>query len=100
MTRFLVDTWFFVAYVHREDPDHHRVQAMWRLKVAQAVRNVALDGVEVVPQDRKLFLKALALYEQRLDKKYSLADCMSMVLMRERGIQDVLTNDHHFRQEG
>jgi predicted nucleic acid-binding protein len=129
MRRFLVDTWFFVAYVHREDPDHHRVQAMWRsiphdgfvthdgvltelltffagfgpmwrLKVAQAVRNVALDGVEVVPQDRKLFLKALALYEQRLDKKYSLADCMSMVLMRERGIQHVLTNDHHFRQEG
>jgi uncharacterized protein len=35
-----------------------------------------------------------------LDKAYSLVDCMSMSLMRERGITHILTNDHHFRQEG
>jgi predicted nucleic acid-binding protein len=47
-----------------------------------------------------LFSAALSLYEQRPDKEYSLVDCMSMTLMRERGITHVLTNDHHFRQEG
>ena len=46
------------------------------------------------------FARALDLYEARPDKEYSLVDCMSMVVMRERGITHVLTNDHHFRQEG
>ena len=49
---------------------------------------------------RELFERALSLYERRPDKEYSLVDCMSMTLMRERGITHVLTNDHHFRQEG
>ena len=48
----------------------------------------------------ELFIRGLYLYEQRPDKEYSLVDCMSMTLMRERGITHVLTNDHHLRQEG
>src|SRR4051794_39593150 len=44
------------------------------------------------------FMAALDLYSKRPDKEYSLVDCMSMTLMRERGITHVLTNDHHFRQ--
>lgn len=129
MTHYLIDTWFFIAQMHRGDPDHARAQRLWReipherfvthdgvltelltffgefgplwrLKAAQAVRTMTIKGVDAVPQDRALFLRALALYERRLDKGYSLADCMSMVVMRERGITHVLTNDHHFRQEG
>jgi uncharacterized protein len=129
MTRFFADTWFFVAYAHRGDADHDHAARMWRRidpgrfvthdgvlaelltyfaefgpafrqRVTRLVRNLPLLRVEVVPQDRDLFRRALALYEQRLDKGYSFADCMSMVVMRERGIDHVLTNDHHFRQEG
>jgi predicted nucleic acid-binding protein len=44
--------------------------------------------------------RALYLYSLRVDKAYSLVDCMSMVVMQDRGITHVLTNDHHFRQEG
>ena len=47
-----------------------------------------------------VFLAGLALYERRPDKQYSLADCISMNVMRQRGIQEVLTNDQHFKQEG
>jgi uncharacterized protein len=36
----------------------------------------------------------------RLDKGYSLKDCISMHTMRQRGISEVLTNDRHFEQEG
>jgi predicted nucleic acid-binding protein len=54
----------------------------------------------VLPFSRGLFDAALALYEERLDKKYSLTDCASMVVMRDRRISHVLTNDHHFEQEG
>jgi predicted nucleic acid-binding protein len=56
--------------------------------------------VEVLPQSRADFDAALALYEARPDKDYSLTDCRSMLAMRARGITEVLTKDHHFTQEG
>ena len=40
------------------------------------------------------------LYASRLDKGYSLTDCVSMEAMRSEGLIDVLTNDRHFEQEG
>jgi uncharacterized protein len=36
----------------------------------------------------------------RRDKAYILPDCASMLAMRCEGIVEVLTNDHHFTQEG
>ena len=68
---------------------------------AQCVRDL-YDGadVEVISQDRSGFFDALSLYERRLDKGYSLTDCRSMLLMKQRGLTDVLTHDHHFTQEG
>ena len=67
---------------------------------AIAVIRGALEAFEVVHVGRELFSQSVDLYAARLDKEYSLVDCMSMVLMKERGITHVLTNDHHFRQEG
>jgi uncharacterized protein len=54
----------------------------------------------VIPQSRSSLLEALALYEARPDKEYSLTDCISMQVMRREGLTEVLTNDHHFTQEG
>ena len=39
-------------------------------------------------------------YGQRLDKGYSLTDCISMIVMEQMGITEVLTYDKHFAQEG
>jgi predicted nucleic acid-binding protein len=67
---------------------------------------VLVDGlladphVHVVEATRGLFLEGLSLYRARLDKAYSLTDCMSMQVMRREGLTEVLTNDHHFTQEG
>lgn len=58
------------------------------------------DETLVLLHDYKDFLKALKLYKIRLDKGYSLTDCISMNAMREFGIAGVLTNDTHFSQEG
>ena len=52
------------------------------------------------PKPRADFDAALALYEARPDKEYSLTDCRSMVALRALGVSEVLTNDHHFTQEG
>jgi len=49
---------------------------------------------------RNEFLKGLELYASRLDKGYSLTDCISMNICREFDITEILTHDHHFEQEG
>jgi len=58
------------------------------------------SSIDVLPQTRADFDAALALYEARPDKGYSLTDCRSMLALRALGIAEVLTNDHHFTQEG
>lgn len=55
---------------------------------------------EVLPASHRALLDGLDFYEARLDKGYSLTDRISMNAMRERGIREVLTHDHHFEQEG
>ena len=57
-------------------------------------------NITVIPQSHESFLQGLELYRQREDKGYSLTDCISMMLMHEREIQEVLTHDNHFKQEG
>jgi uncharacterized protein len=57
-------------------------------------------GVTVVAQTRKVFFKGFALYKARPDKGYSLTDCVSMTIMRQRKIDEALTTDRHFEQEG
>lgn len=75
----------------------------------QAVRHAAIRSVEtilrnpdvtVLPQTRRSFLQAFALYKARPDKGYSLTDCLSMTVMRQRKVKRVLTTDRHFEQEG
>ena len=72
-----------------------------RLRAVRFVRDLlASPDVDVFPQSRESFLGGLALYEARPDKGYSLTDCIAMNAMRAAGITEVLTNDHHFTQEG
>lgn len=74
----------------------------------QTVRHAAIRSVEtilrnrevtVIPQTRRSFLQAFVLYKARPDKGYSLTDCLSMTIMRQRKIKHVLTTDRHFEQE-
>jgi predicted nucleic acid-binding protein len=128
MREYFVDTWFFVALFDPADA-HHAVArridrrltgvplvthdgiftemlTMFadegetvRRGAAQLVRRWMVRCV-ALPSDRQSFLAALRMYEDRPDKQYSLTDCMSMVMMRRRAITHVLTNDHHFAQDG
>ncbi len=72
-----------------------------RRKVVDIVRSILTDvRYEIVSRDEVSFHDGLDLYEARLDKGYSLTDCISMNICRMRGISEVLSNDDHFRQEG
>jgi len=127
MPEHFVDTWFFIARLSRLDghfgaarrlEERHRgglvthdgvlteVLAFFsglgetaRVDATRIVRRTIREAT-VVELDRRLFLEAVDLYEKRRDKEYSLVDCASMVVMRKRGITHVLTNDHHFTQDG
>ena len=56
--------------------------------------------ITVVPQSAESFAKGFALYRARMDKGYSLVDCISMNTLDDYGITQVLTSDRHFEQEG
>jgi predicted nucleic acid-binding protein len=72
-----------------------------RIQSVRTVRSLLADPtVRVLAQSRQSFLQGLDLYEARPDKAYSLTDCISMALMRQEGIMEVLTHDVHFTQEG
>lgn len=72
-----------------------------RRTAARVVRAILGDpDVEVVSHTSETFMEGLELYEARLDKSYSMVDCMSMQVMRNRDLNDVLTHDQHFNQEG
>jgi len=49
---------------------------------------------------RELFESGVALYARRMDKEWSLTDCISFVVMEQHGIREALTADHHFEQAG
>lgn len=128
MSKYFADTWYFIARLDRRDSHHSAAVRLHersragelvthdgvltellayfaghgsrtRVEAAGLVRELVYSA-DVVPSSRPLFVSALTRYERRADKEYSLVDCMSMVVMEERGIRHVLTNDHHFTQAG
>ncbi len=73
----------------------------FRADVAGFLRELASDsGTEIVGPDILLSKRGLDLYARRLDKAWSLTDCISFVVMADRGLTEALTGDHHFEQAG
>jgi uncharacterized protein len=56
--------------------------------------------VEIIHIDASLDAEAWQLLSQRQDKDWSLVDCSSFAVMRQRRILEALTTDHHFEQAG
>jgi hypothetical protein len=54
----------------------------------------------IVPPTALRFEAGFDLYRGRPDKDWSLTDCISFVVMKERGITEALTGDRHFEQAG
>lgn len=63
-------------------------------------RLLGSDLVEIVTITPELRADAWAAFKRHADKKYSLADCASFVVMRKRRIGEALTFDDHFVQAG
>jgi predicted nucleic acid-binding protein len=56
--------------------------------------------LEIVAMDDGLYRRGFELFQSRPDKTWSLTDCVSFVVMDERGMTHALTSDQHFEQAG
>ncbi|HEY7490279.1 MAG TPA: PIN domain-containing protein [Candidatus Tectomicrobia bacterium] len=61
---------------------------------------LAAEEVEVIHLTPRLFVQAFTLYKTHQDKAWRLVDCLSFIVMREAGMDQALTFDHHFVQAG
>jgi len=127
MNVVFADAYYYLALLNRADQDHRRALALsreyragqltttWVLtEVADAFASPpqrdlfptflaqlrASPCVTIVPPSLALFDRAVGLYATRPDKERSLTDCVSFVVMEERGVREALTCDHHFEQAG
>jgi predicted nucleic acid-binding protein len=55
---------------------------------------------EIIAAEPDLFDRGCEFYIAHGDKEWSLTDCISFVIMRDRGLTDALTTDRHFEQAG
>ena len=130
MSDAFADTGFWIAFLSPRDALHvqaRRLQAMQQfdriitteMVLAEFLNDIGSRGtkmrlaasqfvttlrghaeVRFVPQTSAQFWDAAAVYHERTDKAWSLTDCASFLVMREHGLQDALTYDHHFEQMG
>jgi predicted nucleic acid-binding protein len=127
MNQRFADTFYFIALLN--PADHHHDAAMrasealreplvttwWvlvevadalsapasRRRVAAFLRKIEADPeIVVAARDDDTFARGLDLFERRPDKGWSLTDCISFVVMTDRGLTEALTGDHHFEQAG
>ena len=56
--------------------------------------------VTLLPVTEEIYHRAFALFAARPDKEWGLVDCISFIVMTERGLTKALTADEHFEQAG
>lgn len=123
----LIDTSGFMCYLDADSAGHEAVRILYAAAATPLTHNYVLaelvalgtarrrprqaildfvawlaDGQEVtlVWVTPALYRAGLALLRRRLDKTYSLCDAVSFILMDEYRLDEALTTDRHFRQEG
>lgn len=123
----LIDTSYVLALIDRRDRNHPRALELVKeydnapmlitdavlLEIGAAMaagfRKQAIQvigeffgspNIEVVRLSPELFDRGFDFFKRYDEKEWSLADCISFVVMRDRGIHQALTFDQHFQQAG
>src|SRR5438093_12804141 len=123
MTEVFVDTFHWLSLMNPRDTFHQHVLQMSkppRMVTTQAVQLEVMDAfcdpryrglatefgrqttadesLVIVPLETDLLNRSVTFFEKHRDKAWSMTDCISFVVMKDRGIADALTRDHHFEQ--
>jgi len=71
------------------------------IALMEKIRKAEEIGVlEVIHVGENIIEQGLELFRTRMDKEWSLTDCISFKVMKDRGISESITSDHHFEQAG
>ena len=130
LRRVFADTFYWIALANQHDSWHEKAKSIsqelhpfkiitthevliefmnyfadrglsLRAKAVQLMQGILVNpNVEIAPQSQDSFRAGFQLYQNRLDKGYSLTDCISMACMYRKSLTQVLTHGHHFAQEG
>ncbi len=84
-----------VNLLKRWEPHHIALEAVESILAERRAGSLILLSV-----DEELLLRSWALLKSRPDKHWSLTDCISFVVMQDRGITTAFTADRHFAQAG
>lgn len=76
-------------------------KSIYRSAAIKSIEGLRADpNAEIVSLDDRLFDAAFRLFRERPDKEWSLTDCVSFIIMWERGISQAFAADLHFAQAG
>lgn len=81
-----------VTFINRRGTHEAAVRISTSVRESQAI--------ELLQVDSELFEQGWRQFVGYQDKLFSLTDCISFVVMQERGIREALSFDHHFQQAG
>lgn len=130
MNEYFIDTSYLLALELANDQNYHSAKRHWQqltVKLPPLVttsyvfdevvtyfnsrghhqkaveigrRLLSSPSVEFIQVDEELFYTSWDYFQQYQDKRYSLTDCVSFVVMEQRSIQTALSFDQHFTQAG
>lgn len=127
MTPIFADTSYFLAFLGDHDEHHERAMAWARVLragvltteyVVVEVANSLTKGadralfadfyrgiraentMEIIPASTGLQDRGAKLFADRADKQWSLTDCISFLVMSDRGLHDALSTDRDFEEAG
>lgn len=130
MRRLFIDTGYLIALESSDDQHHEAARRHWQRLISQRPRFVTTSyvfdevvtffnargrhakaveigqrlrlspSVEFLYVDEALFEAGWDYFQPRSDKRYSLTDCISFVVMEKEEIEEALTFDQHFAQAG
>jgi predicted nucleic acid-binding protein len=130
MKAYFADTSFWLVLELNDDQNHERALKYWQSlikttfaivttsyvfdevvtylnsrnhheKAIEVGENLLLSPtIELVHVNENLFFEGWTMFRQRQDKRYSLTDCVSFVVMRQKELEISLTFDRHFSQAG
>jgi len=130
MKRIFVDASYWIALELTDDQNHRAAQSHWNsldlvtthcitatyvldesvtfLNSRNAHRTAVELGesillsprIELIHIDEDVFFEGWAMFQKYDDKRFSLTDCVSFVIMKQRNLSIALTFDKHFSQAG
>src|ERR1700730_11873268 len=125
--RLLLDATFIVGYLNPRDQHHTKAQesmprvenalevliteavlveignllhpTQHRARAAEFIEACYVsDNITVIAVDTDLLKRAVQFYRQHSDKTWGLTDCISFVVMSDRGLTTAVTADRDFQQ--